>query len=86
MKTDAKITRVREVHRFDEKALDEYLKNNLEGYAGSLKVEQFEGGQSNPTFLLTSDGTEYVLRKKPGSMHPDGDSMLFFFYKILRFA
>jgi aminoglycoside phosphotransferase (APT) family kinase protein len=65
MKTDAKLTPVREAHCFDENALDEYLKNNLDGYAGSLKVQQFEGGQSNPTFLLTSDGTEYVMRKKP---------------------
>jgi aminoglycoside phosphotransferase (APT) family kinase protein len=65
MKTDAKLTPVREAHRFDEKALDEYLKNNLEGYAGALNVQQFEGGQSNPTFLLNAGGTEYVMRKKP---------------------
>jgi len=65
MKTDAKLTPVREAHRFDENALNDYLKNNLEGYAGSLKVQQFEGGQSNPTFLLIADGTEYVMRKKP---------------------
>ena len=31
-----------------------------------LKVEQFRGGQSNPTFLLTgADGARYVLRKQP---------------------
>jgi aminoglycoside phosphotransferase (APT) family kinase protein len=65
MKTDAKLTPVREAHRFDEKALDEYLKHNLPGYAGALNVQQFEGGQSNPTFLLIADGTEYVMRKKP---------------------
>lgn len=65
MKTDAKLTPVREAHRFDENALNDYLKNSLEGYAGSLKVQQFEGGQSNPTFLLIADGTEYVMRKKP---------------------
>lgn len=28
-------------------------------------VEQFGGGQSNPTFLLTAGGKKYVLRKKP---------------------
>ncbi len=65
MKTDAKLTPVREAHRFDEKALDEYLKHNLAGYAGALNIQQFEGGQSNPTFLLTAGGTEYVMRKKP---------------------
>jgi aminoglycoside phosphotransferase (APT) family kinase protein len=65
MKTDAKLSAVREAHRFDENALNEYLKNNLEGYAGPLKVQQFEGGQSNPTFLLIAGGKEYVMRKKP---------------------
>ena len=65
MKTDAKLTPVRDAHRFDENALNEYLKNYLEGYAGSLKVQQFEGGQSNPTFLLMAGDAQYVLRKKP---------------------
>jgi aminoglycoside phosphotransferase (APT) family kinase protein len=65
MKTDAKLTSVREAHRFDENALDDYLKNNLAGYTGSLNVQQFEGGQSNPTFLLIAGGQEYVMRKKP---------------------
>jgi aminoglycoside phosphotransferase (APT) family kinase protein len=65
MKTDAKLTPVREAHRFDENALDEYLKNYLTGYTGPLKVQQFEGGQSNPTFLLVAGGKEYVMRKKP---------------------
>ncbi len=65
MKTNAKLTAVREAHRFDESALGEYLKNNLEGYAGPLNVQQFEGGQSNPTFLISCGGKKYVLRKKP---------------------
>jgi len=65
MITDAKLTQVREAHRFDENALGEYLKNKLEGYAGPLDVQQFEGGQSNPTFLLKAGGKEYVMRKKP---------------------
>jgi aminoglycoside phosphotransferase (APT) family kinase protein len=65
MKTDAKLTPVREAHRFDESALNIYLKKNLQGYQGPLTVQQFEGGQSNPTFLLTAGGKKYVLRKKP---------------------
>ena len=65
MKTDAQLTPVREAHRFDERALDIYLKKNLRGYQGPLTVQQFEGGQSNPTFLLTAGGKKYVLRKKP---------------------
>jgi len=65
MKTEAKLTPVRKAHRFDEGALGMYLKNSLQGYEGPLTVQQFEGGQSNPTFLLTAGEKKYVLRKKP---------------------
>ena len=56
---------VTERHRFDEAALDRWMAENVEGYAGDLEVRQFAGGASNPTFLLTSGGHRYVLRKKP---------------------
>jgi aminoglycoside phosphotransferase (APT) family kinase protein len=62
---------VRAAHRFDESALDRYLKEHLEGYRGTPSIRQFEGGQSNPTFLLTSGDIRYVLRKKPpGTLLP----------------
>src|SRR5581483_6241382 len=57
---------IRAGHAFDIAALDRYLASNVDGYAGKLEVEQFKGGQSNPTFLLKLDGQKrYVLRKKP---------------------
>lgn len=59
------LTSVREAHRFDEERLGAYLREHLDGYGGDLVVRQFEGGQSNPTFLLSSGGREWVLRKKP---------------------
>jgi len=65
MKSDEKLIPVRDAHRFDESALGEYLQNKLEGYTGPLNVQQFEGGQSNPTFLISCGGNKYVLRKKP---------------------
>ncbi|MGB5747233.1 MAG: phosphotransferase [Desulfobacterales bacterium] len=65
MKNLAVLTPVRDAHRFDEGALSEYLTANLSGFQSPLKVDQFEGGQSNPTFLLHSCGLKYVLRKKP---------------------
>ena len=34
-------------------------------YRGPLTVEQFTGGQSNPTFRLTTPAQRYVLRRKP---------------------
>ena len=56
---------VRAAHRLDETALDQWLSANIEGYAGPLNVRQFQGGASNPTYLLTAGDSRYVLRKKP---------------------
>ena len=63
--SDVEITPVRETHRFDEDALHGYLADNVAGYAGPLRVRQFEGGQSNPTFLLEAASGAYVMRKQP---------------------
>ena len=65
MKSDEKLIPVRDAHRFDENKLAEYLSTYLAGFEGPLKVQQFEGGQSNPTFLLSTPNEQYVLRKKP---------------------
>jgi len=61
----AELTPVREAHRFDEAAAAAYLTEHVDGFDGALTVRQFEGGQSNPTFLLAAGGREYVLRKQP---------------------
>ena len=56
-------------HRFDEAGLASYLGARIDGFGEGMSVRQFQGGASNPTFLLTTtvDGAErrYVLRKKP---------------------
>jgi aminoglycoside phosphotransferase (APT) family kinase protein len=55
--------------RFDEASLGRWLQVHLPGFAGLERIEQFRGGQSNPTFLLTAaDGSRYVLRKKPAGV------------------
>jgi aminoglycoside phosphotransferase (APT) family kinase protein len=42
------------------------MKEHVADFSGPLRVLQFEGGQSNPTFHLTDNrGRMYVLRKKP---------------------
>ena len=51
---------------FDIAALERYLSAHLPGYAGPLRVEQFEGGQSNPTYRLDTPAISYVMRTKPG--------------------
>ena len=65
MKNQALLTPVRDAHRFNENALSEYLRAALPEFQSPLRVDQFEGGQSNPTFLLTGGELKYVLRKKP---------------------
>ncbi|MEE4348922.1 MAG: phosphotransferase [Pacificimonas sp.] len=56
---------VREAHKFDEARLTDWMQANVEGFAGPLTVEQFKGGQSNPTYKLITPGQNYVLRRKP---------------------
>ena len=65
MSTEVKLTPVREAHRFDEAALAQYLKAELDGFCEPFSILQFEGGQSNPTFLLNCGQHKFVLRKKP---------------------
>lgn len=57
---------VAEQHAFDIAALQRHLEAHLSGFAGPLSVEQFKGGQSNPTFKLVTPGATYVMRSKPG--------------------
>ena len=58
-------TQVREGYRFDEAGLDHWMQQHVEGYAGPLSVEQFKGGQSNPTYKVLTPGRSYALRRKP---------------------
>jgi len=58
-------TAVRSGYALDEAALERWLADHVEGYAGPLVVEQFKGGQSNPTYKLITPGACYVLRRKP---------------------
>jgi aminoglycoside phosphotransferase (APT) family kinase protein len=58
-------TPVREGFAFDESALARWMAENIASFAGPLTVEQFKGGQSNPTYKLVTPGKSYVLRRKP---------------------
>src|SRR6201999_1143737 len=53
-------------HRFDIDALAAWLTRHVDGFAGPLTLEQFAGGQSNPTFKLITPSRTYVMRAKPG--------------------
>lgn len=42
-----------------------WLERHIPGFRGTLSIAPLRGGQSNPTFLLTTPAANYVLRRKP---------------------
>ena len=52
-------------HTLDVVRLDAWMAAHVPDYAGPLTLRQFKGGQSNPTYELTTPGRAYVLRRKP---------------------
>jgi aminoglycoside phosphotransferase (APT) family kinase protein len=73
-----------EQHRFDEAALWEYLDRSLPDFHRPARLQQFQGGQSNPTFLIETPDRKYVLRKKPpGKLLPSAH-LIEREYRILR--
>lgn len=53
-------------HSFDIDKLTAWLATNLPGFEGPLSVDMFKGGQSNPTYKITTPDRIYVMRAKPG--------------------
>lgn len=67
---------VAEAHRFDVGALERWMGEHVADFSGPLAVEQFRGGQSNPTFLLTAPDRRYVMRRKPpGKLLPSAHAV-----------
>ena len=63
-------------YALNEAALDAWMRENVEGYSGPLAIRQFKGGQSNPTYELTTAARAYVLRRKPpGTLLPSAHAV-----------
>lgn len=85
MSTDTPINRqqefsgtkpVMEALRIDENVLADYMRDHVDGFAGPVSIEQFKGGQSNPTYKLTAPSGTYVLRRKPpGKLLPSAHAV-----------
>jgi aminoglycoside phosphotransferase (APT) family kinase protein len=41
------------------------MQQHIAGFHGPVQIEQFKGGQSNPTYKLNTPKLSYVLRRKP---------------------
>jgi aminoglycoside phosphotransferase (APT) family kinase protein len=65
-----------EALRIERARLETFLADNIKGFAGPLDIELFKGGQSNPTYLLTTPKRRYVLRRKPpGKLLPSAHAV-----------
>lgn len=61
---------------FDAQRLQQYLADQIQGFRGPLRIEAFQGGQSNPTYKLRAASGDYVLRKKPtGKLLPSAHAV-----------
>ena len=56
---------VRSGFELDRAALTRWMAVHVAGFSGPLDIEQFRGGQSNPTYKLITPSRSYVLRRKP---------------------
>jgi aminoglycoside phosphotransferase (APT) family kinase protein len=62
--------------RFDVAALEGWMGAHVPAFRGPLEVEQFRGGQSNPTYRLKAGSGRYVLRRKPpGKLLPSAHAV-----------
>lgn len=74
--SEVELTPIRPGHEFDLARVDRYMREHVSGYRGPFSVQQFEGGQSNPTFLLETSSRRYVMRKQPpGELLPSAHAV-----------
>jgi aminoglycoside phosphotransferase (APT) family kinase protein len=60
----------------DAARLETFLVSRLPDFKGPLRVQQFKGGQSNPTYLLETPARRFVLRRKPpGKLLPSAHAV-----------
>ncbi|MEZ5656415.1 MAG: phosphotransferase [Sphingobium sp.] len=75
---------VRAGHAFATEALADWMAAHIPGFSGPLAVEQFKGGQSNPTYKLVTPAKSYVLRRKPPGKLLPGAHAVEREYRVLR--
>ena len=67
---------VSESLHIDAERLQSYLAEHVPDFVGPLRLQQFKGGQSNPTYLLETTARRYVLRRKPpGKLLPSAHAV-----------
>src|SRR5688572_30362541 len=63
-------------HPLDKTRLTAWLEAHVPELKPPVRLAQFRGGQSNPTYLVTAGERRYVLRKKPpGALLPSAHAV-----------
>ncbi len=75
--TEPELIDVLPQHRIDAHVVSRWLATQLRtALDGGVRIRQFQGGQSNPTYHLSSHAGDYVLRKKPpGKLLPSAHAV-----------
>jgi aminoglycoside phosphotransferase (APT) family kinase protein len=60
---------VEQRHRLDDVRLGAWMCEHIEDYAGPLTVQQFKGGQSNPTYRLDTPPMCCAASRSANSCH-----------------
>ncbi|WP_298668914.1 phosphotransferase family protein [uncultured Sphingomonas sp.] len=69
-------TEIAERDQLDTGRLAVWMSENVPEFAGPLSYAKFAGGQSNPTYKLTTPERSYVLRRKPmGQLLPSAHAV-----------
>ena len=62
--------------KIDSERLQPWIDAHVEGAGRIKRIEQFKGGQSNPTYKITTDTKSLVLRRKPpGKLLPSAHAV-----------
>ncbi len=68
----------------DTARLEAWLARELPGFRGPLEISQFPAGYSNLTYLLSTPGGEYVLRRPPSGTRPKSGHDMAREFQVLR--
>ncbi len=59
------LTEKHDINHLDVAVLEQYLQQHLDDFGPIIDATKFSGGQSNPTFKISTNDRDYVLRRQP---------------------
>ncbi|NNK38286.1 MAG: phosphotransferase family protein [Xanthomonadales bacterium] len=74
----------KKAERLDADRLGAWMREHVTGFAGPIEIEKYPGGQSNPTYRISTPGRDYVLRRKPPGKLLPGAHAVEREYRVIR--